>query len=169
MAALLDLARLDHFMTMRKAIVGYDTPPTWGTGYVPRERQMKYPLEVDGELTGAHLMVVCFPEYPGRFRIGLLAPGCLARLDCTDEVHPNTLADIDDEIEPFVIGPHYHPWILNRRFFKGLATPPRLHLAVSFGGMGAFDATLRWFCAENAIDSLPGRHRIELPLTGQLL
>ncbi len=165
----IDLAALDAFMAAQKRVEGTDTPPRWGTGFVPRERQMKYPLSLAGELIGAQLMVVCFPQTPWMFRLGILAPGCLCRLDFTDETHPNALAAQEDNAQPFVTGPHYHSWALNRRFFHGVATPPRLHLAVAFDAASSFDAILRWFCTDTSIESLPSDHRIELPKTGQLL
>jgi hypothetical protein len=130
---------------------------------------MKYPIQVGGELIGVQLMVVCFPQHPWQFRLGILAPAILTRIDFTDETHANALANPEDGVEPLVTGPHYHPWRLNRRFFHGVTIPPKLHLAIAFDAAGTFDATLRWFCADNGIESLPSGHRIELPGTGQLL
>ena len=166
------LARVDTFLATPKRVAGSDSPPTWGPGFTPHEREMKYPLEIGGELPGAHLMVVCFTrEQSLKFRLGILYGGMLCRLDYTDETHPNTLDGIaDNGLPPVVRGPHYHSWPLNRRFFRGVTIPPKLHDAAPYNEPGrSFDAVLRWFCGDTGIESLPANHRIALPVPELLL
>src|SRR5439155_1918051 len=88
---------VDAFMVSPKAIVGADSPPHWGPGWTEHERVMKYPVEVAGEQRGAQLMVVCFPRHRDlRFRLGILFPAMICRIDYTDETHPNTIDAILD-------------------------------------------------------------------------
>ena len=127
---------------------------------------MNYPLEVGGELLGAQLMILCFPQERSlKFRLGLLYGGMVCRLDYTDETHPNTLGgQAEFGLPPVVIGPHYHAWPLNRRFFHGVTKAPKLHDACPYNEPGrTFDAVLRWFCRDTGIESLPANHRIALP------
>jgi hypothetical protein len=131
--------------------MGHDTAPQWGLGFSQYEVVMKYPLEIEGELRGAQLMVVGFPrERKLKFRLGILFPAMICRLDYTDETHPNSISGFLRGAVPYsVSGPHYHSWALNRRFFRGVTTPQPLHDAVSYNESGrTFDAILRWFCAD---------------------
>jgi hypothetical protein len=166
------LAAINAFMAERKRIVGYDVAPLWGPGFTPYERVMKYPLEVQGEQRGAQLMVVGFPNQPGlKFRLGILFPGMICRLDYTDETHPNSLDGVQAGlVPPIVAGPHYHSWPVNRRFFRGVTKAPELHDAVPYSEhTRTFDAALRWFCADTNIQSLPPAHLIALPPRERLL
>jgi len=52
----------DAFMATQKRILGHDSVAQWGPGFSPHEAVMKYPLEIEGELRGAQLMVVSFPR-----------------------------------------------------------------------------------------------------------
>jgi hypothetical protein len=166
-----DLVTLvDRIMAAPKRIAGADVPPKWGDVWYGREPQAKLPLEVDGEIGIAQLLVVGLPNAPGlQFRLGILMSGCVCRLDYTDETHANSFAIAEDGLPPIVRGPHYHSWQRNRRFFRGLTTAPQLHNAEPFIIGPSFDSTLRWFCAETNIQSLPSTHRIQLPLRDRLL
>jgi hypothetical protein len=166
------VVQFDAFMATIKRIRGSDSPPVWGPGFTRYEQQMLYPLEVAGELPGAHLSIIRFPrERALKFRLGLLYGGMVCRLDYTDETHVNSLAGAGSGIVPPVVsGPHYHSWPLNRRFFHGATKPPRLHDATPYNHSGrSFDGILRWFCADTMIESLPANHRIELPPPDVLL
>jgi len=135
-------------------------------GFSPHEAVMKYPLEIEGELRGAQLMVVSFPrERNLKFRLGILFPAMICRLDYTDETHPNSISGILRRAVPYAVtGPHYHSWPLNRRFFHGVTVPQRLHDAVPYNEPGrTFDAILRWFCAGTNIEPLPPGYLISLP------
>jgi hypothetical protein len=157
---------VDAFMATPKRIIGADLPGEWLPGYRPNEREMKYPLEVEGELRGAQLMVVGFPrERQLKFRVGILFPAMICRLDHTDETHTNSLGGIDYlGLPPIVVGPHYHSRAINRRFFRGATVPPKLHDAIPHGAPGrSFDAILRWFCADTNIEAPPANHAIGLP------
>jgi hypothetical protein len=173
MAAAADLvAAVDAFMASPKRIVGYDAPPQWGPGFTPRERVMKYPLELEGELRGAQLMIVGFPrERDLQFRVGILFPGMVCRLDYTDETHGNSLTGVlSGRVPMSVTGPHYHSWPLNRRFFRGMLRPAGLHDAVPYEEPGrTLDAILRWFCTDTNIEQLPPNHRIALPQSDLLI
>ena len=114
---------------------------------------------------GAQLMVVCFPrERNFKFRLGILFPAMICPLDYTDEAHPNSISGFLLRAVPYVVtGPHYHSSPLNRRFFLGIA-PQTLRDAVPYDEPGrAFDAILRWFCADTNMESLPPGHLISLP------
>jgi len=173
MATIADLvAAIDAFMAAHKRIGGADMPPTWAPGFSPNEVQMKYPLEVAGELRGAQLMVVGFPrERALKFRLGILFPAMICRLDFTDETHGNSATGVVARSVPATVtGPHYHSWPLNRRFFRGVLRPPELHDAVPYTEPGrSFDAVLRWFCDDTNIEQLPPDHRIALPRSDLLI
>jgi len=116
-------------------------------------------------------MVVCFPRQPDlKFRLSILFGGAICRLDYTDETHPNAFAEPLERLPPIVRGPHYHSWPANRRFFRGVTVPPKLHNGIPFGMHArSFDAVLRWFCSDTKIDQPPANHRIELPGTDVLI
>jgi hypothetical protein len=162
---------VDGFLATPKSIVGANTPLPWAQGYSPNERVVRYPLEMNGELTGAQLMIVGFPEARIlKFRLGILFPGNVCRLDFTDETHANTSRLPEDNIPAIVSGPHYHSWRINRRFCRGRSLPLRLYNAESFVSEArTFDAILRWFCADNQVQGLPPGHLIELPRPERLL
>jgi hypothetical protein len=167
MATIADLvAAVDAFMATPKRIIGHDTSPQWGPEYTPFERDARYPIEIEGELRGAQFRIVGFPsERHLKFRIGILFPAMICRLDYTDEIHPNSLDGfLAGSVPAEVTGPHYHSWPLNRRFFPGMTKPPELHDAVPYTEPGrSFDAILRWFCADTNIEQLPPDHQITLP------
>lgn len=173
MATRLDLiAAIDGFMAAPKVILGHRNPPPWAPGWHREECVMRFPLEVGGELGGAQLELVGFPfQRDLKFRLGILFPGMVCRLDYTDETHGNTATAVAAGLVPATVtGPHYHSWALNRRFFKGVTKAPRLLDATPYPGAGrSFDAILRWFCTDTNIESLPPDHRIELPPPGFLL
>lgn len=161
---------VDSVMAARKRVVGADVPPKWGDGWYGEEPVAKFPLEIDGEIGAAQLLVVGLPDAPGlQFRLGILVPACVCRLDHTDETHLNSHSIPGDDVPRIVRGHHYHSWLKNRRFFRGLLTAPHLHNAESYIGGPGFDSTLRWFCAETNIEPLPHDHRIQLPLKTRLL
>jgi hypothetical protein len=165
-AGLGKLAMLDAFMAADKRIVGADQPIAYQPGYSRHEQVAKYPLEVAGEQHGAIFTVTGNPSKPQPFfRLQILFPACLCRLDFTDEFHANALREPLDGIEYSMHGPHYHSWPINRRFYKTIDRPVELHNAIPLPECGrSFDAVLRWFCADNKIESLPANHRIELPV-----
>jgi hypothetical protein len=151
------VAAVDAFLAATKIVVGAGSPVSWADGYNPNEKVIYLPLEVEGELTGAKLMVVGFPAAKSlKFRLGILFPGAVA--------HPS------ENLPAIVEGPHYHSWRLNRRFCRGSALPTKLHNAQSFSiAARTFDSILRWFCADTNIEGLPPDHRIELPVRTTLL
>jgi hypothetical protein len=173
MATVADIvSAVDAFMATPKRIIGFDTAPQWGDGFSPNERELKYPLEVEGELRGAQLMIVGFPrERELKFRIGILFPAMVCRLDYTDETHGNSADGIlAGKVPAEVAGPHYHSWPLNRQFFRGMLRPPKLHDAVPYVESGrTFDAILRWFCTDTNIEPLPPNHQIALMRADTLL
>nr|RAV91175.1 hypothetical protein DBT53_11535 [Aerococcus mictus] len=165
------VAAVDAFLKAPKRIIGADSAPVWRDGFSPAEVEMKYPLEIEGEMRGASLMVVGFPrERALKFRLGILFPAMVCRVDFTDEVHANTLMVPTDGIPGIVKEPHYHSWSLNRRFFRAMSKPPKLHNAEPLPCAGrSFDAVLRWFCTDTNIEALPPGHMIELPKMERLL
>ena len=93
--------------------------PSGGPGFTPYEQATKYPLQVEGELRGAQLMLVGSPrERDLKFRVGILFPAMICRLDYTDETHVNSSEGfLRDRVPKSVTGPHYHSWQLNRAPF----------------------------------------------------
>jgi len=153
-------------MASPKRIVGAEFAPQWGPGFTPHEVVAKYPLEIEGEMRGSQLSVVGFPHQRElKFRLGILFPAMICRLDYTDETHPNSIdGAMSGAVPPIVVGPHYHSWPHNRRFFRGVTKPPELHDAIPYpGNARTFDSVLRWFCADTNIESLPPGHAIALP------
>jgi hypothetical protein len=172
MTAPADIASaVDRFLSTEKRAVGVEQPIAWVPGFNDHEMVIYVPLEIDGEQTGSKLMIVGFPLAESlKFRIGVLFPGAVCRLDFTDETHSNSLAIGVDGIPGIVRGPHYHSWALNRRFCRGTNLPTKLHNADIFNlGPRTFDSILRWFCSDVGIAGLPTTHRIELPARDRLL
>jgi hypothetical protein len=172
MVTVADIASaVDLFLQTPKKVVGSEVRVPWANGFNEHEKVVHLPLEVEGEQTGAKLMVVGFPRARFlKFRLGILFPGAVCRLDYTDETHANSSSEIGNELPATVTGPHYHSWRVNRRFCRGGNLPAKLHNAEKFENVAqTFDAILRWFCADTKIESLPPNHRIELPTTDQLI
>ena len=167
------LKALDAFVAAPKRLAGTDGPVTWAPGHNSNELRAYFPIEVNGELLeGARLEVVALdgPSNSGiQYRLSLCYNAAIARLDHTDETHPNANRIFSDYVPPSVRGAHYHPWGKNRRFFKGESKAPELHNAEPFETKGSFDSNLRWFCQELNIDQPDGRHVIELPRKERLI
>ncbi len=161
---------VDRFLQAEKVAVGVEHPMAWARGFSEYEVELRIPLLVEGQLLGSQLMVAGFPGATMlKFRLMLLFPGAVCRLDFTDEKHVNSLATATDGIPSSVSGPHYHSWPINRRFCRGMNLPMRLHNAVPFAEPGrTFDSILRWFCSDVGIKGLPTTHRIELPIRDRL-
>jgi len=165
------LEALDAFVAEPKRIIGAVAAYTWGPGYSAQERMVEFPLEYRGEGDkAARLALVGFPAATElKFRISLCYNAAICRLDYTDETHPNNRRQASDNLPPSVRGPHFHSWELNRRFFKGASTVPRLELAEGFTVTGGFDSLLRWFCSRANIEQPPNGHYISLPTRDTLL
>jgi hypothetical protein len=165
------MATLDEFMAETKVIRGVEAGYSWKPGYTPHEVVADFPLEVAGEMHGAKLSVVGFPRATElKFRLMVCFNAAICRLDYTDETHPNTLVEPFDLLKPLVDGPHYHSWPLNRRFFRGVTTANKLHLAEEFTNSArTFDSILRWFCSDTKIVGLPPNHMIHLPRPDRFL
>jgi hypothetical protein len=162
---------VEAFLTARKSISGAYEPCIWGPGYSQYERKTTFPIEVNGELPeAARLEIIGFPQAAKlTFRLSLCFNCAICRLDYTDETHANTMRIASDGIPHSVTGPHFHSWRVNRRFFKGTSTAPKLHNAERFVMNASFDSILRWFCQETKIDQLGPGHMIELPPRDRLL
>jgi hypothetical protein len=110
MSAIVEIiVAVDAFMAAPKRIIGYDSAPQWGPSFSQYEAATKYPLEIGGELRGAQLMVVGFPrERKLKFRLGILFPAMICRLDYTDETHPNSISGFLMHSVPYVVtGPDF--------------------------------------------------------------
>ena len=164
------LVALDRFMAAQKRVVRPDVQGEWLPGALEDERRLRWPLEVDGELLpDSALLVVGYPrERELIFRLMILHPAALCRLDHADEFHMNP-TPLGDGVPPSVQGPHYHCWPINRAFFEMYDHPVKLRNAVLFEPHPSFDAALRWFCHDNGIEPLPANHQIELPRLDTLL
>jgi len=165
------IAAVDGFVAAKKTVYGIEKPFQWARGYSQYEVVVKFPLEINGELSSAaRLEIVGFPQATDlKFRLCLCFSAAVARLDYTDETHANTRCLAEDGLPASVTGPHYHSWVLNRQFFKGAAIAPKLHNAKPFDMTARFDSILRWFCADTNIEPLPAGHVIALPSRDRLL
>ena len=158
------LAALDTFVAARKRLAGIHGPVNWVTGHNRYERRTHFPIEIDGELLEQARFEVTGIQRPGiQFRLSLCYNAAVARLDHTDETHPNTLRQYGDGLPAEVTGHHYHSWPLNRRLFRGLRKAPELGLAEPFESRGSFESNVRWFCQELNIEQPDGMNLIELP------
>jgi hypothetical protein len=157
------------FLQTPKRLVGAESPIQWADGRNEHEMVIHLPLEVNGEQSGAKLMVVGFPRSRElKFRVAILMTRSVCRLDYTDETHVNAVTE-GYKIQPIVKGPHYHSWKVNRMLCRSTALPVRLLMAIPFDGKGrSFDAILRWFCSDNNIEGLATNHCIELPKLDRL-
>lgn len=164
------IAAVDVFMASAKRIVRPDAQEDWRPGHDKDELIQKWPIEIAGEqLQDANLAIIGNPRRGSLFfRILILFPGAICRLDHTDETHGNPLGTAS--APTLVRGPHYHSWPLNRKYLKDFSRPMDLPVAISYPGSGqSFDNVLRWFCDDTNIEPLPTNHRIELPILRQLL
>lgn len=163
---------LEAFTLAEKEIVSPTVALPWLPGHSLHEKVVRYPLSVVGEITG-ELQVTAFPAAKDlTFRLALLGNDtCVCRLDYTDETHPNDLDDVRAGlVPPDVVGPHIHPWQVNRRFFETQVKAIKLHNALPLGEVfRSFDAGLRWFCSETKIFQPPGNHAIALPKPERML
>jgi hypothetical protein len=164
-------AAVEAFVAAPKRIHGADQSYEWRQGYSQYERQVSFPIEINGELPeAARLLIVGFPQSRDmKFRLCLCFNAAICRLDYTDETHPNSQRIPADGVPPIVQGPHYHSWPLNRRFFKGVSKAPELYNAATFAMQSSFDSILRWFCHDMNIEQLNGGHLIQLPPRDRLL
>ena len=172
MATAGDLAvAVEAFLAAPKLINGADQPYQWRNGYSQHERIARFPIEIGGESPeAARLEIVGFPQATElKFRLCLCYNCCICRLDYTDETHLNAMRIAADGVPHSVQGPHYHSWAINRRFFRGASTAPKLANAGPFDLQVSFDSILRWFCQETNIEQLNGGHLIELPSRDRLI
>jgi hypothetical protein len=165
------VAQIDAFMAARKEILSPNLQGAWQPAHTPNERMLKWPLAIDGVISGG-LLVQGDPTRRDRpfFRISILCPATICRLDYTDETHPNSHRIVGETLPAIVHGEHYHSWPINRRFFKDFDHPVEIHNAVPYvGGGKQFDSVLRWFCTDNNIEPLPPDHQIALPKWEKLI
>lgn len=162
------LAEVDAFMAAPKILLGADRP-SWQPGRQHNELVIKLPLEVAGEQeAGNFLYVASEPNSPSlTFRIGILfRDRMMCRLDFEEGIHPNTWGCPIEVLPPFVEGPHWHAWEINRHLVKSLVLYEKLRNARPFATIKRFDAALRWYCGERKIQL--GAHGIELPTRTRL-
>ena len=78
-------------MAAEKRVVRSDAQGVWLPGATEDERQLRWPLEVDGELIpDAALLVAGYPrERELIFRLMILCQAAVCRLDYTEETHAN--------------------------------------------------------------------------------
>ena len=111
---------VDEFLRTAKRVVGADASIEFADGRNDHEMVAYLPLEVNGEQLGPKLMVVGSPRSRAlKFRLAIIMPGTVCRLDYTDETHPNGATGIAIGLQPIVKGPHYHSWQVNREFCRG--------------------------------------------------
>lgn len=160
------VAQIEAFMAARKQIVSPNLQGIWQQAHSPNERMLKWPLAIDGVMESGSLLIQSDPTRRERlfFRIAILCPGAVCRLDFTDEIHSNGYRVSADGLPAIVYGEHYHSWLINKRFFKDFDHPVELRNAVAYDGGGrSFDSVLRWFCNDNNIEPLPAEHQVALP------
>jgi hypothetical protein len=169
------LPELDAFMAAQKRIVNPHVQTVWVPHHIAGEKIMSWLLEIGGEIhPHARIAVTAslIPRDAMFFRLQVLCPMALCRLDHTDEFHPNPLTCDVPGLPNSVEGLHLHPWVPNRRYFE---VPPHsgaveLRIAVPFEEpVQSFGNALRWFCNQARIEPLPPNHVVELPDPDQLL
>lgn len=158
---------VDAFMAAPKTLHG-TRAPEWSRARDSYAVRLKLPIELAGELSGQHLLIEAFPDRnPILFTIGLLFnERCVCRVDYdTAATHSNNWAP---GLPPFVQGPHWHSWELNRdELRKRPSQYLRLPYAIEFTQARAFDACLRWYCDTRNITL--GPHGIDYPHKSFLL
>ena len=164
------IAAIDAFMDAPKRLVAPQRQSPWMPGFFDDEKQIQWPLEIDGEqVPDAFLRVAGRVRGPIAFRLIVLYSTAVCRLDFTDETHANP-PPLLPGLPPLVTGPHYHSWPINRHFFNLQDGAVPLSNAIPYPGGGmAFDAILRWFCDDVKIEQPPPDHLIELPRLERLL
>ncbi|ALR08231.2 hypothetical protein XFFB_02065 [Xylella fastidiosa] len=158
---------VDAFMQAPKILHG-TSKPVWESARNIYAARMKLPIEVAGELHGPHINIDAYPDHrPRKFTIGILfADRFVCRLDYDPgATHSNKWRS---GLPPFVKGPHWHSWELNRKeFIKPDPHFPRLPYAIGFTKARHFDSCLRWYCQARNIHL--GAHEIEFPYSGLLI
>jgi len=167
MAGVRDL--IDDLLRAEKTLGG---TPDWRPVGERGEFRQLIPLLINGVATSAHVELNAYPYIIDelRFRIMILAPKCIWRVDyVTDEQHLNPLDAPAGAPAGFFAEPHYHAWEDNRQFATAAALPDRLPVARIFEPrIRQFDATFRWFCGMTNI-SQPPAGMIDLPPRTRLL
>lgn len=154
----------DACIAARKTLAGAHSP-IWIRGRDPDEMRLKLPLEIAGELCGAFLVLMAYPEYHSlKFRLCLeFHDKVIDRLDFElDASHANKAGFGD-----LVHGPHWHAWEDNRHLAGAVTVYDKLPIAVAFTNAQRFDAGLRWYCERRNIEL--GYHEIEFPPRGRLI
>lgn len=109
-------------------------------------------VSVDGELPGIQFEIKAYSqEAELKFRILLLSPKCVWRLDYDFDGHLNSLVapTLAGEL---IKGPHYHSWSDNRMFGTRTTLPRRLSNARPLPeNVRTYHAALRWFLSETNI------------------
>lgn len=164
------IEQLEAFMAGPKTVVTPHNQGDWKQAHNPNELRMSWPLEFDGEIQPhASLTIIGSAGERDFYRIMVLCPFGVSRLDCTPESHMNSLSGQKLGLPDLVRGPHYHSWPINERFFKNMKDCSKLPDAEEFDIAGrSFDSVLRWFCDDNGIQPLPASHVIELPVRENL-
>lgn len=157
------LQEVDNLLGVQKQIAGTGQL-IWQDGRSNGSKCVKIPLEIDGIQYGAQLVVIAYPQEPGRFSILIVHQIAVCRLDVVDdgEIHGNFQALPADGIPGLVNGPHFHEWQLNRRLIEGSNRLQKLPLARPFDQTRSYEAALRWFCAQTRVD-IPYDFDFDLP------
>jgi hypothetical protein len=165
------VAAIDTFMAAEKRLSGVQLPQVWQMGSTENVRRLVIPIELGGEVSGASLDVLAYPNYSRKkFALNLHIPPPVWRL-CFDEIegHSNTRRTAEDNVPAQVKGPHYHPWEKNKRFLKGARKLLPLKNAMPLPAeLQEFPDILNWFCGQTNI-LLPPDHMIQLPQRDSLI
>lgn len=133
--------QVDQFFKAQKSIPG---SPTWRSSSRPSERRARFPVEVEGTLTGVELELVINLVRSDYLVIVLLVPSCITRL-CLSGGHRNRVTR--EQIE----GPHWHPWAANRPTGRSIKTNLP-HAEPLPSSVRSRDEAFAWFLNEVGID-----------------
>lgn len=128
----------------------------WERDSEDRCQRWTQPVEVNGEQPGIALVAKAYNQTSLKFRILLVAPRCIWRLDFEDDEHINSL-DAPDGPGLIIRSPHYHSWADNRHLAKPNSLPAKLPNArVLPPAIRSFDNAFWWFCAQTRISITSG-------------
>ena|SRR3954453_11301222 len=163
----MDPAAIDSFLQVQKQIAG---KPSWEPTLRADHYRLVWPITVDGEIRGPHLLLRYAAAAPRLIlSIGINVPPMVQRLDIDDAGgHNNGLRPPSGVPAGRIKGNNYHPWNVNRHLAGGRRLPRGLRFALPYDGPESVEEAFSWFCKVSNIDP-QGAVLPQLPPRGTLL